>query len=133
MVSTCLPIRLPLEAVGKGDSTLNRLAGRDKVRFARAVFVADDSAQAQQIASNGPLVTSFLNSFKTLLGRSARGLSGLKSDASVVTQDIAIDYMKDNLWPDGNPHECTEQIWDLYHEADRFGTPLLVCHDLGEQ
>ena len=119
-------------AVEKGAQTANRLVVRDQWRIAREVFVADDSSQAHQLAYNGPIGTSFANYFKPLLGGSPRGLDGLKSNASVLTENIDVDYMKDNFWIVGNPDECTEQIRDLYHTVGGFGTLLIICHDWGK-
>ena len=61
-----------------------------------------------------------------------RGLDGLKSNTSVVTEDIDVDYMKDNFWIVGDPDECTDQIRNLYHAVGGFGTLLLICHDWGK-
>jgi alkanesulfonate monooxygenase SsuD/methylene tetrahydromethanopterin reductase-like flavin-dependent oxidoreductase (luciferase family) len=96
-------------------------------RVARNVYVAETTAEAQQLArvnSLGRCIQYIID-----LTRRNNALGMWKSDPAMSDAEVNLDYFLRRMIIAGDPDEVTRQLQDLRHDAGQFGTLVLVAHD----
>ncbi|MDQ3809120.1 MAG: LLM class flavin-dependent oxidoreductase [Chloroflexota bacterium] len=97
-------------------------------RVARDVYVAETSAEARRGAIEGVLGRDWTEYFIPLLTSQDR-LRLVKTDPAMSDADVTIEYLCDNIWIVGDPHEVTARLQRLMDITGGFGTLLLMGHE----
>ncbi len=116
------------DAVEEGANEAGLTPDRSVWRVAREVFVAETSAEARKIASQGVIKRDFEEYFLRSLPKA--GMLGImKNDPDMPDSDVTVDYLVDNVFIVGSVDEVTQKLCDLNGELGGFGTLLAMGHE----
>ena len=105
-----------------------RIPDRSDFKIARAVFLADSTAEAQSIARTNSLAAGF-NYIGDLLDRGGGGRGMMKRDQAMADADCDIDYWMSDQIIAGDVDYALERLLAMVEETGEFGTLVTMAYD----
>jgi alkanesulfonate monooxygenase SsuD/methylene tetrahydromethanopterin reductase-like flavin-dependent oxidoreductase (luciferase family) len=111
----------------KGAREAGKTADRSIWRVARSIFVAEDDkvADAYGRTDEASPYRFYMRQLSTKLARGKK-LGAFKRDDKMRDEDVALDYIMNDVVIAGSPNKVADAILALYEQAGGFGT-LLYC------
>ena len=116
------------DAVQEGADEAGVTTDRSVWRVAREVVVAETTAEARRIVSEGVMRRDFEDYFLKALSKSNM-LGIMKTSQDMPDSDVTVDYLIDNVFVIGSVDEVAQKLSDLNGELGGFGTLLAMGHE----
>ena len=105
-----------------------RIPDRSDFKIARAVFLADSTAEAQTIARTNSLAAGF-NYIGNLLDRGGHGRGMMKRDQAMSDADCDIDFWMSDQIIAGDVDYALDRLLAMVEETGEFGTLVTMAYD----
>jgi len=115
------------QTYARGAETAGREAERSKFKVARAMFLADTTAEAQRIARSNSLGKNF--NYITRVFDQGQGRKIFKRDLDMPDAECGQDYLFNEQVIAGDPDEALRRLLQLIEETGPFGTLILMSYD----
>ena len=120
------------ETYARGVAAARRSASRDIWRISREVFVGETSAQARELALEGPIARSWREAALPTAQRAGLPIAVLTGpDAGVDYDDMdgLLEWFCDNVWIVGDVDDVVVKLNALNNSVGGFGTLLVIAQD----
>ena len=105
-----------------------RIPDRSDFKIARAVFLADSTAEARSIARTNSLAAGF-NYIGSLLDQGGVGRGMMKRDQAMPDADCGIDYWMSDQIIAGDVDHALDRLLAMVEETGEFGTLVTMAYD----
>jgi alkanesulfonate monooxygenase SsuD/methylene tetrahydromethanopterin reductase-like flavin-dependent oxidoreductase (luciferase family) len=102
---------------------------RADFRVARAIFLADTTAEAQRLARGNSLGKNFQYIGRLLDKNKALGRALYKRDPAMSDADCNLDYLMEEQIIAGSPDEVLRRLLGLIEETGPLGTLVMMSYD----
>ena len=117
------------QTYSQAAAAVGRTAVPSDRSVARNIFVADSTAEAQQLAKGNSLGSCIQYILDLTQATALNGVAIWKRDAKQADADCSLDYFMDEVVIAGDPDHVTAELLRLREEIGPFGSLVVTAHD----